>query len=320
MAVVRDCPLSRERVSLELAIEGCVVRSGHLAVRAKWVKLRQGGLAIYNDSNNQELALKIAVISKSTAVGGGASRVAQSLTRLYAARGHDVTHWYAWGDKLGPRDRWLYGDNALLRRATKVARLYTGRAGLQEAVPLERLALPYKELLKADVIHLHDATLALSPWTIARLSRERPLLWTLHDMSATTGGCLTADPCSEYQRACRLCPQASSWPISGLFSAPSLQLLNRELALKPAPLSLAAPTRWMADRVASGRVFKQPVHVISNGVDLSVFAPRQKHEAKVVLGLEPARLTLLISAGNLNDERKGVADAVEACLDRKSVV
>ena len=61
----------------------------------------------------------------------------------------------------------------------------------------------------ADVVHLHwlgDNTLPIEQ--LARI--HAPIVWTLHDMWAFTGGCHHAGDCRRYQASCGSCPQLLS--------------------------------------------------------------------------------------------------------------
>jgi len=72
---------------------------------------------------------------------------------------------------------------------------------------------------EADVIHLHWICYYQSPMTIkSLLDLGKPVVWTLHDQWAFTGGCHYSAGCSGYERGCEACPQLRDDPF-GLAAA-----------------------------------------------------------------------------------------------------
>lgn len=257
--------------------------------------------------------MKVAIISKSTAEGGGASRIAQDLA--FSMGEHvphfSAVHWRGWGS-LAPGDaaKPLYGAKPLMRKSIKACRIASGKLGLQEALPFEWLAMRNSELMEADLIHIHDTTVTLSPLSLRWLARRKLVLWSFHDTSPFTGGCINPLDCTQYLASCQNCPQSKSWPICGLSPTPGLQLsLKRQLGRER--LWVSTPSSWLAGLVAKSGCYPMTrPHVISNGIDTSLFRPGDKRALRSQLGLAPDVLTIVISAGHLTDARKGIPDAL----------
>lgn len=256
--------------------------------------------------------MKIAVVSKSTSEGGGASRIAQELVASLCERGEEATHWRAWGTLPGPdHSAPLYGDSDKVRKGLKALRFVNAKLGLQEMLPWELPVIKNSALMDADIIHIHDITFAMSPATVRFLARRKPVVWTFHDTSPITGGCINPLDCKEYLRSCQGCPQKKSWPICGAVPMPGLQLKQKRW-VGEVPFWVTTPSQWLADLVSASSCYPNAVHrVLSNGIDTRIFVPGDRKALRQQLGLAPDRLTLVISAGNLTDTRKGIPDALE---------
>jgi len=263
------------------------------------------------DLGRPDAPLRIAMLSKATSPGGGASRVATELAALLRADGQVCDHWVGYYSQAPrPHLRQLHGDRT--RPAIRQLRRLADRLGVLDALPLEALVLRASRV-RYDVIHVHDIATAITSASIARLAAAAPLAWTFHDQSAFTGGCLYALECDRYRADCADCPRRGEWPLSGPAAGiRRARRLRRELARggSYAPL---APSRWMADQAAATGDFPRGVEVIPNGVDTDLFRPPDDRAALRRMFDIPERARVaLLSAGHLADPRKGGPDALRA--------
>jgi glycosyltransferase involved in cell wall biosynthesis len=133
-----------------------------------------------------------------------------------------------------------------------------------------------------------------------------PVVWTLHDMNAFTGGCHYDSGCRRFADRCGACPQLGSQDSDDL----SHRILERKIdVFERVPrnrLHFVTPSRWLEEEVRKshlGRMFA--VSTIPNGLDLDVFAPRDRRAARDVLGVPAEATILLFMAHDLQSERKG---------------
>ncbi len=255
--------------------------------------------------------MKIAIVSKADSFGGGASRVAEELTNLANKDGYTVHHYCSWAGKgYNEQRRGLYG------RFEKIVRglhFVTKKFGFPELIPYE---LPF--LLRRqkehhyDLIHFHDLSSAISPLTLKFLSKKLPVVWTLHDCSPFTGGCLYPMECEKYQKDCRQCPRVGEWPIDSYFDLVFMGRWIKKKLHERGDIHLITPSQWMADMALSSNMLQQRPTVISNGVDVSTFQALNKQELREKMKLPLDKTVILLSAGNILDERKGTKYAVEA--------
>lgn len=157
--------------------------------------------------------------------------------------------------------------------------------------------------LAPDLIHLH--WLGAGFCRIESLARfDRPLLWTLHDSWPFTGGCHVPGPCERYRERCGACPVLGSSREEDLSR---WTWRRKERAWRELPLTLVAPSRWMAERARASALFRERrIEVIPNGIDTEIFRPMDKEAARSRLGLPPERPVILFGAVNaLDDPNKG---------------
>lgn len=174
-------------------------------------------------------------------------------------------------------------------------------------------------LHRADVINLHWVARFMSPTNIQTLLKTRkPVVWTLHDQWAFTGGCHYSAGCEGFQGDCGQCPQIADDP----FGMPAAVLRDKVQLFARGDLALVSPSRWLATCAARSTLFREtPVYVIPNGLDTDVFRPVHKESARGALGLPPEAFTILFVAEHVAEKRKGFQQlkaAIVRCLESES--
>jgi glycosyltransferase involved in cell wall biosynthesis len=159
------------------------------------------------------------------------------------------------------------------------------------------------EAIAPDIVNLHwinGGYLRLE--TIAKFNK--PIVWTLHDMWAFTGGCHYTQDCDRYTQSCGACPQLNSksdWDLSRWIWQ------RKKRAWKNLNLTIVTPSQWLAKCAQSSPLLvKSRIEVIPNGLDLNVYKPVDKSLAKNLLGLpDNKRIILFGSLWATSDLRKG---------------
>ena len=178
---------------------------------------------------------------------------------------------------------------------------------------LNRFSYPIASVINAfnaDVVHLHWAGDNYLP--IPQFAKiKAPLLWTLHDMWAFTGGCHSANDCLNYQAACGDCPQLVHPAANDISAAISRQ---KQRAWADIPMTIVCPSQWLADCAGQSRILQNKrIEVIPNGIDASQFKPLDKAGARQAFNLPPHKKLILFGAvGGVRDPRKGFAHLREA--------
>lgn len=163
-----------------------------------------------------------------------------------------------------------------------------------------------------DVVNIHLATNGFIPIQALKAIRQ-PIVWTLHDMWAFTGGCHYGEDCVRYRDSCGQCPQlasTNSWDLSHiLWNKKHRSWQNRKI-------TVVTPTHWLADCARKSSLFRQNrIEVIPYGIDLQAYRPMDKQAARNTLNLPSDKQMVMFGTTHLLDKRKGFSFLKEA-LDR----
>ena len=161
----------------------------------------------------------------------------------------------------------------------------------------------------ADVINLHWVNYFQSVESIGSLlSLHKPVVWTLHDQWAFTGGCHYSAGCEKYTQRCEQCPQL----LDDSSRLPELVLKNK-LNYFDNSLAIVSPSNWLAGCARKSTLFKNcRVEVIPNGLDLDTFKPTAKNQAKRNLNINTDTTTILFGAASHAKKRKGFPQLCKA--------
>lgn len=165
----------------------------------------------------------------------------------------------------------------------------------------------------ADIVHLHFTNFGfLSIKNIAQLSAlGKPVVWTLHDMWAFTGGCHHSGTCENYQSKCGFCSEFIKNPAKYDLSN---KIWQRKIsAFKLPNLHIITCSFWLRHRALKSSILKnQQIVSIPNTLDTEqIFVPKHKNVAKRMLGLDQNKSLLLFVAVRPNAPKKGFKQFIE---------
>lgn len=187
----------------------------------------------------------------------------------------------------------------------------------------------YKE---ADIIHLHWINGALlSLHALANI--KKPIVWTLRDMWAMSGGChypiadidiesmqkIPLKFCDGYQKQCGYCVNLGSQHKYDL----SYLNLKRKAAAYPKNMQLIALSYFMYQCAKQSTLFKDSaISIIPNCIDTDAFSPLSKAHARQILKLPSDKKIILCGANAIDDFYKGFAQFIEslAYIDKEKYV
>jgi glycosyltransferase involved in cell wall biosynthesis len=241
--------------------------------------------------------------------GGGAGRGSARLAEALQAAGHRVNAivgGVTGSDVVGRRYGW-WRDDAIAK--------YLRALGIEDCGRLSSFGWRFlAEYAEADVIHLHNlhgdylSMLALPIW-----GWDKPLVWTLHDQWAVTGGCINSFGCDRYRQSCGRCPQVGGYAVGARDRTRLMKGLKNWLFKRARP-RLITPSRWLANLVPHSRALRNcPKTVIPHTLATDIFRPAHDvGAARARFGLADDRPTAVFVCQSFNNRFKGAADAAAA--------
>jgi glycosyltransferase involved in cell wall biosynthesis len=157
--------------------------------------------------------------------------------------------------------------------------------------------------INPDIINLHWVNSGyLQIETLAKFNK--PIVWTLHDMWAFTGGCHYSGQCERYTNSCGACPQLESerdWDLSRWIWK------RKSKSWKNLNLTILTPSQWLADCARQSSLFHGlRIEVIPNSLDTQCYKPIEPKLARDLLNLPQDKQFILFgSVHAISDARKG---------------
>jgi len=232
------------------------------------------------------------IVQLNTICGSGSTgKICVTISEMLTEQGIENYIYYSSGNSnyyLGRRYMSSY-ERKLQALKTRIL----GNFGFNSKTATKRLI---KELdkISPDIIHLHNLhgyNIHLGAFFTYLKKKKLKIIWTFHDCWSFTGYCSHYDMigCDKWKNGgCHNCPLKSktSW-----FFDRSRYLYNKKKSLfTNLDMQIITPSQWLADQVKQSFLSEYNVKVINNGIDLSIFCPkesdfRQKHgiEDKFIL-------------------------------------
>jgi glycosyltransferase involved in cell wall biosynthesis len=164
---------------------------------------------------------------------------------------------------------------------------------------------------QADVLHLHWINfgfLSLSGLQ-SLFALGKPIVWTLHDQWAFTGGCHYSRGCTHFLTHCHQCPYLKKPGEQDLSS----QIFEQKQKLfAEASIHFTPPSRWLAAEAQRSTLLQRfPFTVIPYAINQRIFRPIGRAEANARFALSDRdndrkiSARLLFGSANVTDTRKG---------------
>ena len=261
--------------------------------------------------------MKILIVNTSDA-GGGAARAASRLLRALEAESIEVymlvqrktSDGYKIVGFENKREKLL----ALLRPTIDQfpSKLYKDRTKTLFSpswIGNKNILKMIKEI-DPDIVHLHWINGGmLKIEDLAKI--EKPVVWSLHDMWAFTGGCHYDEECGKYKEKCGNCKVLGSNKEKDL----SHKVFKRkEKIYKNLDLTVVGLSRWLNECSKESSLLKDKKHIhLPNPIDTDVFKPFDKDKARELWSLPRDKKLVLFGAMNATgDPRKGFKELSEA--------
>lgn len=171
----------------------------------------------------------------------------------------------------------------------------------------------YINSMKPDVVHLN--------WIAGGMIRiedigkiKAPIIWSLHDMWAFTGGCHYDEECRAYKKQCGACPVLGSNKLKDL--SHKVWLRKQETFSKMTNLNIIGLSKWLADCAKQSSLLKDnPVFNLPNPINTYTFSPFDKQQARALFNLpQDKKLVLFGSLEATGIPRKGFKELSKALM------
>ncbi len=180
-----------------------------------------------------------------------------------------------------------------------------------------------KEFKETDVVHIHN----LHGWyfnlkTLEKISKLKPVVWTLHDMWSITPHCAHSYEC-ELKDGFYQCPSLDSYPRITWHNEKYLTRKKREI-YNNSKLNIVVPSVWLKNKVEQSVLKDKEIDLIYNGINENIFMKYDQVESRKKLNLLlDKKIILFMSDGGKNNEFKGwdfVIKIIEKYKDNNDIL
>ena len=141
---------------------------------------------------------------------------------------------------------------------------------------------------------------------------KAPIVWSLHDMWAFTGGCHYDEECKGYEKECGNCKVLGSTKENDL----SRNIFNRKQKAfsQKRKIIIVGLSKWLNECSKSSSLFKDKIHInLPNPIDTILFKPFEREKARELWSLPKDKKLILFGAMDAtSDPRKGFNGLNEA--------
>jgi glycosyltransferase involved in cell wall biosynthesis len=171
--------------------------------------------------------------------------------------------------------------------------------------------------LNPDIVHLHWINGGML--TVNDIGKiKAPIVWSLHDMWAFTGGCHYDEECKGYEKECGNCKALGSNNANDLSKKIFKQ--KEKIFSKLKDLTIVGLSNWLNECSKKSTLLKDKKHInLPNPIDTNIFKLLNKRNARELWNLpQDKRLVLFGAVGATSDPRKGFKELSEAMKKLKS--
>ncbi len=157
----------------------------------------------------------------------------------------------------------------------------------------------------ADILNFHNLHFDYFNYlAIPSLTKNKPAVFTLHDMWSFTGHCAYSYDCDRWKIGCGKCPYPNTYPAIARDNT-HLEWKLKKWVYSRSNLSIVAPSNWLVEQAKQSMLNSLPIYHIPNGLDTQAYQPLDSEQCRFVLGIPPNKKVLMFGAESLKDSRKG---------------
>jgi glycosyltransferase involved in cell wall biosynthesis len=160
---------------------------------------------------------------------------------------------------------------------------------------------------EADILNLHNLH-SSKAWfnylALPQLTKNKPAVFTLHDMWSFTGHCAYSYDCDRWKIGCGKCPYPNEYPHIYRDNT-KIEWKLKDWVYDNSNLTVVAPSKWLAEQAKASMLGRYDVHCIPYGIDTEAYQPIDTQKCREVLGLPANPKIIMFGATDLKDTRKG---------------
>lgn len=241
---------------------------------------------------------------------GAIGRIAEQINACALSRGWEV--YYAYGRVAN-----LPVQSQLIRvgcMADEYWHYFENRLFDKEGLSSINATIDFVNKIKdvtPDIIHLHnihDHWLNYGILFEYLNQLDTPIVWTMHDCWAFTGGCghYSVLKCNQWMTCCEKCVSKKN-RLQRLFEKTQFNFRRKKELFSLTPKLILVPvSKWLEGEIRQSFLKDKQIQTIYNGVDTSVFKPVKKSSVreKYQIGDDP----FVVGVATAWSERKGLSD------------
>jgi glycosyltransferase involved in cell wall biosynthesis len=200
-------------------------------------------------------------------------------------------------------------DSKSIARSSKLEyliKLFTSRLGLNDIHCVSSFGISENDLyINSDILNFHVIHSGFFSYlAIPKLTKDKPAIFTLHDMWSFTGHCAYSYDCDRWQHGCGNCPYPDIYPPIKIDNT-YLEWKLKDWVYSKSNLTIVTISKWLTEQVKKSMLNRFNIHYIPNGIDTEAYKPLNKEECRHILGISWNQKILMFGAVSLKDQRKG---------------
>jgi glycosyltransferase involved in cell wall biosynthesis len=192
--------------------------------------------------------------------------------------------------------------------------------------PFSPAWLPFSKVVEKineinpDIVHLHWISGGMIK--IEDLAKiNKPIVWTLHDNWAFTGGCHIKWNCEKYTDFCGACPVLGS---DKEYDLSKKGWIRKNKVFKKINMVIVSPSKWLYDCSKKSSLLKDKRHkVIPNPINVDLFKPVDKSISRKIWNLPQGKKLIAFGAvsaiSDINKGFKELSEALYKIADKKNI-
>lgn len=157
----------------------------------------------------------------------------------------------------------------------------------------------------ADILNFHNLHGNYFNYlAIPKLTKEKPAVYTLHDMWSFTGHCAYSYDCDRWKIGCGKCPYPDTYPSVNMDNT-HIEWKLKNWVYSKSNLAIVTPSKWLTEQVKQSMLNRFEIHHIPYGIDTEAYQPLDRELCRKVLGIPTNKTVLMFGSVSVKDPRKG---------------